>query len=182
VSTAEPPHSLQLVIDFVNTLDLETGADELTTEQALQTWLQQRGLLEASAETAAADLAAALELREALRTAVACHNGATPDAAATAVLERAAEQGQLGVRFAADGSAALRARATGVPGGLARLLAFVARASADGTWTRVKACGADDCRWAFYDHSRNRSGRWCDMAVCGNRHKVRSYRSRQEAG
>jgi len=49
----------------------------------------------------------------------------------------------------------------------------------DGTWARVKACVADDCQWAFYDSSRNRSGRWCDMAVCGNREKVRTYRSRQ---
>jgi predicted RNA-binding Zn ribbon-like protein len=48
----------------------------------------------------------------------------------------------------------------------------------DGTWARVKACRAEDCRWAFYDFSRNRSGTWCDMAVCGNRAKVRAYRAR----
>jgi predicted RNA-binding Zn ribbon-like protein len=177
VSTSEPPHSLQLVIDFVNTLDLETGTDELTTPGALEQWLAERRLLDGAAD--AADLASAIELREALRVAMATHNGASADAAAAGVLERAAERGQLGIRFAADGSAALRARATGVPGAFAKMLAFVARASADGTWARVKACGADDCRWAFYDHSRNRSGRWCDMAVCGNRHKVRTYRRRQ---
>ena len=37
---------------------------------------------------------------------------------------------------------------------------------------------AEDCRWAFYDESRNRSATWCDMKVCGNRAKVRGFRER----
>ena len=65
----------------------------------------------------------------------------------------------------------------GPDGALAALLAPVAEAMSDGTWARVKACRADDCQWAFYDFSRNRSGTWCDMAVCGNREKVRAYRA-----
>ncbi len=52
-------------------------------------------------------------------------------------------------------------------------------AALDGTWQRVKACDADDCLEAFYDQSRNRSGRWCDMSLCGNRTKVRAYRSKR---
>ena len=43
---------------------------------------------------------------------------------------------------------------------------------------RVKICPADDCRWAFYDASRNRSRQWCSMEVCGNRAKARSHRAR----
>lgn len=43
------------------------------------------------------------------------------------------------------------------------------------------ACPADSCGWAFYDHARNRSRRWCSMAVCGNRTKARSYRRRHAA-
>ncbi|MGH2778535.1 MAG: CGNR zinc finger domain-containing protein, partial [Actinomycetota bacterium] len=31
---------------------------------------------------------------------------------------------------------------------------------------------------AFYDHSKNRSGKWCTMRVCGNRAKTRAYRER----
>ena len=38
--------------------------------------------------------------------------------------------------------------------------------------------GNPDCRWAFYDGSKNRSGRWCDMASCGNRMKARAFRER----
>jgi predicted RNA-binding Zn ribbon-like protein len=65
-----------------------------------------------------------------------------------------------------------------VDGALGALLGTVAAAMADGTWSRLKACRADNCHWAFYDHTRNRSGVWCDMAVCGNRAKVRAYRHR----
>ena len=81
-------------------------------------------------------------------------------------------------------SACRRSRSTawadGVDGALGRLLAIVAAAQADGTWERLKACPWDTCRWAFYDHSRNRSGVWCSMAVCGNRAKVQAFRARQE--
>jgi predicted RNA-binding Zn ribbon-like protein len=54
----------------------------------------------------------------------------------------------------------------------------VAEAVRDDSWQRAKACRAADCHWAFYDRSRNRSGVWCEMAVCGNRTKVRAYRDR----
>jgi len=50
-----------------------------------------------------------------------------------------------------------------------------------GTWSRLKVCPADDCQWAFYDHSKNRSGTWCSMKVCGNRAKVRRYRERRSS-
>jgi predicted RNA-binding Zn ribbon-like protein len=41
---------------------------------------------------------------------------------------------------------------------------------------RVGQC-ADDrgCGWLFWDTSRNRSRRWCDMSDCGNRAKVRRF-------
>ncbi len=47
---------------------------------------------------------------------------------------------------------------------------------------RVRLCEAPDCVWLFYDGSRNRSRRWCDMRQCGNRMKARRHyrRSRQK--
>ena len=78
------------------------------------------------------------------------------------------------LRFAPDGMPVL-----GAGGPVGRALAIVARAAADGTWERLKVCPADDCRWAFYDFSRNHSRTWCSMSSCGNRAKARSYRSRQ---
>src|ERR671917_17466 len=96
------PGDLEVIRDFVNTLDVEDGSDDVATPAALVAWLAARG----------------------------------------------------------------------------RMLAIVAHAQSEGTWDRLKSCPADNCRWAFYDRSRNRSAVWCNMAVCGNRAKVRSYRER----
>jgi predicted RNA-binding Zn ribbon-like protein len=46
---------------------------------------------------------------------------------------------------------------------------------------RVRQCAGDPCGWLFYDTSRNRSRRWCNMEGCGNRAKARRYYERQRA-
>jgi predicted RNA-binding Zn ribbon-like protein len=177
--SSPPPHDLQLVVDFVNTADLEDGTDALATPAALGEWLAGRGLLDASSSVPVlADHAAAVNLREALRAVALAHNGHAERSGAVKILEDVAARGQLSVRFAPDGRVGPEPRAAGLPGALARLLVPVALAAADGSWERVKACRDDGCQWVFYDASRNRSGRWCDMAVCGNRTKVRAYRER----
>jgi predicted RNA-binding Zn ribbon-like protein len=177
-----PPHGLALVIDFVNTLDRETGNDGLATPSELAAWIDERELVaRGGCPIQSAQLRQALALREALRALMLGHNGIQPGPEAALELEAAARRGRLEVRFAADGSSRLAPSAEGFAGALARLLVPVLGAGADGTWRRVKACRADDCHWAFYDHSRNRSGVWCDMAVCGNRTKVRAYRRRRPA-
>jgi predicted RNA-binding Zn ribbon-like protein len=171
------PHDLDLVIDFVNTLDLEKGEAQLADPVGLSSWLSERGLLPAGAPASAADLREARALREALRSAMLAHNGAEPDPRVVTRLDEVARRGRLGVQFAGAG-ARLAPAAAGPAGALAALLVPVATAMGDGTWERVKGCRADDCHWAFYDFSRNRSGTWCEMAVCGNREKVRAFRGR----
>ena len=44
---------------------------------------------------------------------------------------------------------------------------------------RVRACAASDCGWWFVDDTKNRSRRWCEMTLCGNREKLRRFRSRK---
>ncbi len=172
----EAPHRLDLVIDFVNTADPDSG--ELVEGPAdLARWLSGRELMAGGERAGPEDYERALALREALRSTMLANNGGPRDTGATALLEQAARRGELSVRFE-DGTAVLAPCAGGPDGALAALLAPVAEAMSDGTWARVKACRADDCQWAFYDFSRNRSGTWCDMAVCGNREKVRAYRAR----
>ena len=113
---------------------------------------------------------AARELREAIRILLRANNGLPVDVAcASRVLARAARAADLRVGFA-DG--ALRFESTD------RILAAVAEAMADGSWSRLKACRSDTCQFAFIDTARNRSRQWCDMAVCGNREKARRFRSR----
>jgi len=171
------PHRLDLVIDFVNTVDLEAGEEQLSGPAELGSWLAGRGLLAAGETPTSKQLAAAVELREALRQTMLANNGGPADREAGERLEAAARRGELSVRFE-EGTARLEPCAGGPEGALAALLAPVAEAMSDGTWARAKACRADACHWAFYDFSRNRSGTWCEMAVCGNREKVRAYRER----
>ncbi len=47
-----------------------------------------------------------------------------------------------------------------------------------GDFERLKQCPGHDCGWLFYDRSKNNSRRWCEMAVCGNREKVKRHRGR----
>jgi predicted RNA-binding Zn ribbon-like protein len=180
VSASPVSNGLDLVIDFVNTLDVDAGQDELQAPGGLDSWLAARALLGSQASPATgAEHRHALDLREALRDLMLANNGCPVEGAAVAELERAARRGELGVHFDAAGSVSLLPGAAGVDGALAQLLVPVAQAIGDGTWQRAKACRAASCTWAFYDRSRNRSGVWCEMAVCGNRTKVRAYRERK---
>lgn len=61
---------------------------------------------------------------------------------------------------------------------VSRVAAAIAQAHADGTWPRLKACEAPDCHWVYYDRSPAGRGRWCSMAVCGARAKMRRYRAK----
>jgi predicted RNA-binding Zn ribbon-like protein len=177
----EAPGGLEVVRAFVNSVDFETGEDSLGTPAELAAWLAERGLLDAGAPISEADRARAAEVREALRALCLENNGAEPRAEAREVLRAAAAAAPVVIVPDPDGPR-LEPAVGGVPGALARLLAIVHAAMAEGTWPRLKACPADDCLWAFYDRSRNRSGHWCSMAVCGNRAKARKYRQRHRGG
>ena len=45
---------------------------------------------------------------------------------------------------------------------------------------RIGECESTTCGRLFLDRSRNRSRRWCDMAVCGNRTKARRHYQRSK--
>lgn len=174
---AAAPGELELVRSFVNTLEVEDGSDELASPQALGDWLWERQLLRGRS-VSRGDLVNARQVREALRALMLENNGVSVRKEAAATLDRAARRAGLGIRFGPGATARVEPRVAGVDGALGRLLAVVAAAMADGSWARLKACRADDCRWAFYDRARNHSRQWCSMAVCGNRTKARAYRRR----
>ena len=177
MSTQAAPGELERVRDFVNTLDVETGDDALSSPDALRAWLESRGL-GPSRGASRADLVAARRLREAIRALLLENNGLSVRKEAALTLNRTAARAHVGLRFDSGGEVRLEPAARGVDAALGRILAIAASAMADGTWTRLKACRADDCHWAFYDHARNHSRHLCSMAVCGNRTKARNYRRR----
>lgn len=169
---APAPGPLRLVQEFVNTLDAEAGRDLLADRESFSAWLQGQGLA-GGGPPGKRDIAAARELREALRALLRANAGADPDAEAAAIVNRMASRAPVRVDLGPDGAATLQGG--GVVGAV---LAAAATAMLDGSWTRLKACLDPGCGWAFYDRSRNRSGQWCD-ATCGSRHKVRAYRARR---
>jgi predicted RNA-binding Zn ribbon-like protein len=173
------PDELALIEAFVNTVDLEDGREDLGTPGALSAWLAAHGLAEAGEPFGHDDLANAIALRERLRALLLANNGDALDPGVPAALNAAAERARLTVALDADGRARVEPRAGGIDRVAGRLLGIVARAQAEGTWERLKACPWHTCQVAFYDHSRNRSRTWCSMAVCGNRAKAQTYRRRQ---
>ena len=161
-----------MVEQFLNTLDERSfswhgkkhlPSDRLTSVDALSGWLEELGLA-----TERLNLDAAVALRAALRAALT-----DGDAEATQALAG------FPLRLATDPSGRLSITATSGMAALDTIVETVATSVADGSWRRLKLCSSEDCRWAFYDTSRNGGGRWCFMEVCGNRNKTRAYRRRQ---
>jgi predicted RNA-binding Zn ribbon-like protein len=172
------PGRLELVRRFINSVDFEDGEEEFDSPEALRAWLEQHALMSATDPVTEGDLRRAIDVREGLRALLLANNGAELDAPAVERLDRAASRAGLRVQAVPSGGPRLTPDATGVDGALADLLGIVATSVADGTWQRFKACPRDVCRWAFYDRSKNRSGKWCEMGVCGNVEKARAYRRR----
>jgi predicted RNA-binding Zn ribbon-like protein len=166
--TEPAPGRLELVRAFANTVDAEHGREALHSPAQLQRLLVELGLLEADVRVSSADLAAALDLRDRIRALALANNGVATDVSLDAPL----------VAHVNDRDATLAAPQRDVAGALAELVGIVYTATVNGTWPRLKACRRDVCQWLFYDRSRNRSGVWCSMAVCGNRTKTAAYRSR----
>jgi predicted RNA-binding Zn ribbon-like protein len=186
------------VLAFINTLSgrpTSSPAERLVSYDALVAWAREQQLLSGAAadrllvqarkhpQQAAAVLTRAKDLREALdRLATAIDGGQVPAAATldtiSELLAAAYAHGRL---VPHEGALQWVASADDE---LDRVLWEVARAAGrlvvSPRLTRVRACAAGDCGWWFVDDTKNRSRRWCDMKICGNREKLRRFRSRQE--
>lgn len=174
------PAELELVREFVNTRDVEDGTDELETPAGAAAWLETHGLAGGERSIGDDDRERLVAVREALRGLLLANNSGEPvPAECLEVLNEQSAEAAVVLRFDAAG-AALVTRCGGVDSAIARLLAVVHSSMNDRTWPRLKACPAEDCMWAFYDHSRNRSGTWCEMGECGNRAKARRWRERHK--
>lgn len=175
---APPP--IALVQDFVNTYDVEEARDALDGAGGLADFVAAHGLEELGLTPA--DLPALRDMREALRAVCVAHaEGGEVPPATSRRLDAVLACAPLVLSLPADGGARVRP-APGLTGFAlltARIAADIAAASADGSWRRLKACEAEDCRWVFYDRSPAGRGRWCTMQVCGSRAKMRAYRDRR---
>lgn len=176
------PGPLLLVQSFVNTLDREAGRDLLADDGAAVQWLRDAGLLASGGDVTASEVETARSVREAIR-ALLLHNNAGPAPSGNdqRTLSELAEASSLRLT-SAGGHIGLAATPAGsLTAGLASLLLIIRDAQHDGSWERLKACGNDECRWAFYDRSHARLSTWCEMATCGNLIKNRNLRARAAA-
>jgi hypothetical protein len=191
-------HDVELVLAFLNTVDVERDTDVLDDPGLWRGWAIDQNLAPPDGESTEHVRA----VRDALRAAVLGNldpsgnepAGSTPSAGDPSGSDPARTDRSGGDRSGGDLSAGAPWAAAGgqvrveLLGGMPTLvsgdpvgavLAASARLAVLGEWNRVKICPADDCRWAFFDHSRNRSRTWCSMRVCGNRTKARNWRARR---
>ena len=179
VENSGAPGELELVRRFVNSYDHETGQEDFSSPAALAAWLVDEGLAERRAKLGPADVERAMELREALREALLTNNDEPLPATTVKRLNEALAGVALGVRVNDDCTIDLEPAGAGLDPAFARIAGIIREATLAGEWARLKVCPADDCRWAFYDRSRNRSRTWCRMEDCGNRAKVKAFRERR---
>jgi predicted RNA-binding Zn ribbon-like protein len=172
---------LGLVQAFVNTLDLMPVSDELKDPNTLQAWLVANHLLEPAETVTEDDWKHAIAVREAMRSVVGGNSGLPVYPVDIATLNEAASQSRLRMRFGREGKPRLEPAAPGAVGAIGRLVATLYTAMQNEDWTKLKLCGSDECRWVFYDRSKNHSSRWCRMESCGNREKARRFRQKSAA-
>jgi len=168
--------ALERLIEFVNTNEPQLAQDQLRGPEETRSWLAARGLEVGKLNRD--DWAATIAFREGIRAAAAANNGYGVDADAVAALGRAVDRLGFIVRATADASLEV-ASATPAGRALAPLAGILMAAQADGSWSRVKACARDSCRWLFYDTTRNHSRTWCTSTTCGSREKARRAYRRQ---
>jgi predicted RNA-binding Zn ribbon-like protein len=174
------PEPLFRVQALVNTVELPAGPDRLADPGDARPWLIDNDLMVPDTDLDEADLQLLRDVREALR-ALLVRNGGGPSPTKTelAPLRAVATGGTARAEFDADGVVRLAAAGDSVAERLVDLVLIVHDAQRDGSWSRLKACANDECRWAFYDRSRNHGGTWCEMSTCGNKLKNREFRARR---
>jgi predicted RNA-binding Zn ribbon-like protein len=176
------PDGLALVQDLMNTIsagkprraDLfaDLGDTQAWLDQALAQWSQATGGPVPGIQLEPRDQEELRALRDDLRRAAGQgHDGTLP------ALHTAA----IAVQLEGNGQVHLEPRGTGWRRVAAMVLIEIFQAQQAGMWQRLKLCRNDRCGTVFFDRSRNNSGVWHDVKVCGNAANLRAYRARQRA-
>jgi predicted RNA-binding Zn ribbon-like protein len=168
---------------FLNTHSGEFDWDELVDRTGAAAWLRDAGFGDGTPTAVGEDDRLHLvALRAALQDWAARNRDGADVGPAAERLDELLARGPVRVGLEPGGTVVLRPADDGGRPALAAtgaLAGTIAAAVLDGSWTRLKTCR--ECGWGFWDRSRNRSGQWCAMRVCGSRTKARSYRRRQQS-
>lgn len=177
MASSAAPADLSIIQDFLNTVRFDQASDSLGEGDALPAWCARTEYCSGADRLTLADLR---RFREALREVL----GARTDPQAAdrwRALEPFAGRAGYRMHIMQAGLPALRPQGCGADSVIAHILRIVYDAVRDGTWPRLKACRKQTCRRAFYDTSKNGSGAWCSMRVCGNRAKAERRRAREKS-
>jgi predicted RNA-binding Zn ribbon-like protein len=170
------PGSLELVQRFINSNEMPDGVDELRSGPLAAEWL--RRATGTPLDVSEKDRERMVATREALRDLLEAHTGENVDPAVVVRLEKLLSRAPLRPVLTSQG-ATLAVDCDGVDSFLGMISAAMVEATLMGTWERLKVCGRQSCRWAFYDRSKNGCSCWCSMRSCGSREKASAYRARR---
>ena len=172
--------SVVTAVDLVNTRDEETGADALTSPVDLLRFLRDhRDSYDRALTTT--DVEEVQALRGRLRGVFTSGDIVGVVAVLNALLAESNALPQLtdhdGVwhfHFTPPESSLVAHMAAEAAMGLASVIR-------DHGLERLQVCAAVGCSRVFVDTSRNRSRRYCNPEICGNRTNVAAYRARRRA-
>jgi len=166
---------LRVVLAFANTLGFDPPGDDWSDPSVARGWLAEHDLPAGPADEG--ELAHLRAFRGALRAVLEANAGHGSREAAWGQVEPFAREAPL---YIAPGETPVLSPAgSGLQATIGTVLASVYDALRAGTWRRLKLCREESCRWAYYDQSKNGSGAWCSMRICGNRNKARRRRERE---
>lgn len=183
------PGGLAFVQDLLNTRSagkprkpdlLQTAEDARTwLDQALKSWSGATGRPAPDIELTAEDVQRLHDFRQDLRQSLHGRLGdpaEDPGPAASLITLPTA------LRLDEHGAIHAVPRGTGWRQVASLALIEVFQAQLTDTLRRLKSCRNARCVTAFYDRSRNNSGVWHDVHVCGNAANLRNSRARKRAG
>lgn len=174
------PEPLIAVQGLANTYAYEPGEERLADPDSARRWMVESGLAKRSVEVTEPEHARLLEARETLRDLIDVNLTGKRSRGLDARLAALAAVHPVELVFGADGALELDLEPVATVDELiSQMLGIVYRAQLESNWSRLKICASDECRWAFYDGSKNRGGTWCQMETCGNRINNRAYRNRR---
>lgn len=170
-----------LSLDFVGTLRARrnpTPTEVLVSPRSLDAWFRESGLVDVEPKASAADLDAAIMLREAIYALVIARmNRRRYDDDALALVNRAAAAPPVIPQLTQDGG---RAEAT-APQAMSSVARDAIGILSGPHASHLKECGRPECTQVYLDHSRAGRREWCAMQTCGNRMKAAAYRARKRS-
>jgi predicted RNA-binding Zn ribbon-like protein len=162
-----------LATSFTGTLSERHGnaVERIPTQQRLVDWLAVNGLAVDSCTTAQLDLAR--ELRESVHAAATAAAIQDPlPASAVQVINDRSTQGRAAAILTPDGRRRWQlSSASRVEDALSVIAADAISVIAGERDGRLALCASPTCQATFFDTSRSRTRKWCDMNTCGNRQK-----------